>query len=238
MKNRHCLVVEDSQPYILLLQNYLKKVPFFSHVSSCDSVGEAYEILSSEKIDLLILDIELSDVSGLSLLRGLPSSNLPPTILISSHTEYAVESYEIGVAVDFIKKPFDFERFLLALNRALNIQIQKSSYSEPNFILLKKGRILQRFNYEEIKFIEAYGIYTKIYTYKGIEVVNENISSLEKKLSNYKFSRVHKSYIVNTDKITSVDNKSFWIQEQQVPIGRFYRPQFEAIFQLFDKNMV
>lgn len=236
MKIRHCLIVEDSAPFVLLIKSYLKRIPFFNMISSCGSVAEAFEILGTDKIDLMILDVELSDVSGMTLLRGLSATSIPPTILISSHGEYAVESYAIGIAVDFIKKPFDFDRFLLALNRALNIHVLKNSYSNQNSILLKKGRVLQKFNYDEINFIEAYGIYTKICTNKGIDVVNENISSLERKLDQHKFARVHKSYIINTEKITNVDNKSFWINEQHIPIGRFYKPQFDAIFQLFDKT--
>lgn len=236
MKTRHCLIIEDSAPIILLLKSYLNKIPFFNKITSCDTASEALGMLATQKFDLVFLDIELPDFSGLTLLKGISPALLPPTIIISSHSEYAIESYEIGKAVDFLKKPFDFDRFMLAINRALAVGLTKNSFSDKDFILLKKGRTLECFHYEKINFIEAYGIYTKIHTSKGTEVVNENISSLESKLNEQYFMRVHKSFIVNVQKITNVESKYFIVNQEKVPIGRFYKPKFDALFQLFDSS--
>jgi DNA-binding LytR/AlgR family response regulator len=236
MNLRQCLIVEDSEPFRLLIESYLKRIPLIQSVKTCTNYFEAVDILSTEKIDLVFLDINLPEVSGLNLLRTFP--NLPPTIIITSHSEYAVESYEIGRSVDYLLKPFDYERFVLAVNRALPISLSKNSYKDLNFIFVKMGRTLQRFNLDEIDYIEAYTIYSKI-IYNGTpHVVNEIISSLNDQLDSQQFVRVHKSYIINIKKVTSIDSKYIWLDKNPIPMGKSYKPNFEGFLRLFDKNPI
>ena len=234
MHIRNCLIIEDSEVFSFMLESYLKKMPLFQLVKTCQTYSEAVDILCSEKIDLVFLDIELPDISGLELLRSF--SNLPPTIITTSHKEYAVDSYEIGKAVDYLVKPFTFERFIMAVNRALSINFGNHSFLDNDFIIVKMGRILQRFNLNEIDYIEVFTIYSKIFYNEVPYIVNEIISSLNTQLDSQKFIRVHKSYIVNVKKITSIDTKNIWIGKIAIPIGKSYRPQFEGLLQLFDKN--
>ncbi len=234
MNIRQCLIVEDSEPFRLLIESYLKKIPLFRTVKVCESYFEAIDILATEKIDLLFLDIQLPDGSGLNLLRTFP--NLPPTIIITSHSDYAVESYEIGRTVDFLLKPFDFDRFALAVNRALSINLSKHSFKDQGFIVVKMGRTLQRFNLEEIDYIEAYTIYSKIIYNGTTYVVNEIISALNEQLDPYQFIRVHKSYIINIKKVSSIDSKQVWLDKVSIPMGKSYKPNFEGLLRLFDKN--
>lgn len=236
MNLRRCLIVEDSEPFSLLIESYLKRIPLIQSVKTCTNYYEAVDILSSEKINLVFLDINLPEVSGLNLLRTFP--NLPPTILITSESEYAVESYEIGRAVDFLLKPFDYDRFVLAVNRALSINLSNTSYKDIDFIFLKMGRTLQRFHLNEIDYVEAYTIYSKI-IYNGTPyIVNETISGLENQLESNQFVRVHKSYIVNIKKVTSIDSKYLWLDKKPIPMGKSYKPNFEGFLRLFDKNPI
>lgn len=233
MNIRQCLIVEDSEPFRLLIESYLKKVPIFRTVKVCESYSKAIDILTTEDIDVLFLDINLPDGSGLDILRTFP--NLPPTIITTSNTDYAVESYEIGRAVDFLSKPFSFDRFTLAVNRALSISLSNNSFKDQEFIFVKMGRGLQRFNLEEIDYIEAYAIYSKI-IYKGTTyVVNEIISVLNEQLDPHQFIRVHKSYIINIKKVSNIDSKQIWLDKVSIPIGRSYKPNFEGILSLFSK---
>lgn len=234
MNIRNCLIIEDNEVFSLVIESFLKKMPLFHLSKTCQTYSQALDTLSSEKIDLVFLDIELPDISGLELLRGFP--NLPPTIITSSYKEYATESYEIGRAVDYLVKPFTFDRFVLAVNRALSINFGKHSFLDKDFIMVKIGRNLQRFNLNEIEYIEAFTIYSKICYNGTIYTVNEIISSLNSQLDIQRFIRVHKSYIVNVQKITSVDTKNIFINKTAIPIGKFYRPQFEGLLQLFSKN--
>lgn len=236
MKIRQCLIVEDSEPFRLLTEKYLKRFPLFRDVKTCGSYFEAIDILSTEKIDLLFLDIRLPDGSGLDLLKTYP--NLPPTIITTSHAEHAVESYEIGRAVDYLVKPFEYERFVLAVNRALSINLTKHSFKDQGFIVVKMGRNLQRFNLEEIDYIEAYTIYSKI-VYNGVVyVVNETISALQEQLDPNQFIRVHKSYVINIKKVSSLDSKQIWLYKVAIPMGKSYRPHFEGLLRLFEKNPI
>jgi two-component system, LytTR family, response regulator LytT len=234
MNIRQCLIVEDSEPFQMLLENYLKRFPLFQVVKICETYSEAVDILSSEKIDVVFLDVELPDISGLELLRSFP--NMPPTVITTSHPKYAIESYEIGRAVDYLLKPFTFERFTIAVNRALGVSMSKHSFQDQDFIVVKMGRTLQRFNLDEIAYIEAYTIYSKIYCHGSSYVVNEIISALEKQLDAHRFMRIHKSYIINIKKITSVDTKQVWLDKISIPIGKSYKPQLEGLLRLFNKD--
>lgn len=231
MNTKHCLIVDDSEIITFQIKNYLTKIPLIAKIAVCSTASEALHILRTEKIDFFFLDIELPDFSGLSLLRS--TQILPPCIIISSHAEYALESYEIGKAVDYLHKPFSFERFLQSVNRVFE---QEQVVSNLENILLKKGRVLRQFRVEDIHYIESYGIYTKIHTVAGVEIVNENMLSLEKILPCQSFVRVHKSYIVNLKNITEVSPNYFRIANSiNIPIGRSYRSSFKYFFHLLDK---
>jgi DNA-binding LytR/AlgR family response regulator len=236
MNIRQCLIVEDSEPFRLLIESYLKKIPLFQSVKVCESCFEAVDILTTEKIDLVFLDIELPDMSGLTLLKTF--QNLPPTIITTSHSKYAVESYEIGRAADYLVKPFEFERFVMAVNRALSINISKYSFKDQGFIVVKMGRTLQRFDLDKIDYVEAYTIYAKIFYNGSAYVVNEIISSLESQLDSRQFIRIHKSYIINIKKVTNIDKHQIWLDKTPIPMGKSYKPNFEGFLRLFDKNPI
>lgn len=236
MKSINCLIIEDSQSSVDLLNSYLKKIPFCNVVGICNNYFDGVQMLiPKKKIDLLILDVDLGDnsPSGLDLLRTVPY--LPATIITTSHTDYAVDSYTIGKAADYLLKPYVFDRFLLAVNRALGLQINYEALIYKEYIFLKKGRKFQSFDYKDILYFEAYGIYVKVITVRGVETVNETITPLAEKLDPTLFIRVHKSFIVNIQKIIGFEHSYLFIPGGKVPIGISYRPQLEGLLRLLGK---
>ena len=135
---------------------------------------------------------------------------------------------------DFLLKPFSFERFLKAVNRSLSDDY--ASLLKPKFddghLFLKIGKLIQKFKYSDIQYIEAYGVYTKVYTAQKWHLVSESITVLAEKLPATNFARVHKSYIVGLGQITGFDNKNIWIHEIKVPIGSTYQKTLELSFVL------
>ncbi|WP_375447791.1 LytR/AlgR family response regulator transcription factor [uncultured Fibrella sp.] len=229
MQTYRCLIVDDSESAALLLKQYLTELSIFSHLTICPSHHEAISALFYETYDLIFLDIELNANSGLDLLRA--GQKLPPVIVTSAYSTYAVDCYDLDIA-DYLQKPFSKSRLLRGVHRAIGMTVDKESIVTSQVIFLKVGRRLQKFAFCTIDYIEAYGIYCKVH-YKGkVEVVNEPIMVLEERLPTHYFRRVHKSYIVNLDHITSYNHNNFFFGEAKIPIGISYRDHLPNIYQL------
>jgi len=236
------LVVEDDPTFSQQLTGFLVQTNLFEPPVVCTSALEALKMLATVSIDILFLDISLPDMSGLDLLRVLSKS--PSVIISTAHSDSAVDFYDLDVA-DFLLKPYEYSRFLRALSRAMRRTTPlpepvpvKSSEVIPagqDAVYLKSGRRLERFPFQDILYVEAYGIYSKIHTPDGVFAVSRRISSLltESQLPAQQFIRVHKSFIVNVIHIRRVDIKQVWIKGAKVPIGITYRPivnnQFKSL---------
>lgn len=237
MEKKSCLLVDDDPQFATLIEDYCKKIPYIYVAKICASYAEAIIEISKQAFDFILLDIRLADshgLTGLDLLKTVPT--LPPVIIVTSSPEYAINSYEIGTPVDFLLKPFDFSRFLVGVNRALHIHTKNDQLMDENYIFLKMGRRFQRFNVEEIDYIEAYGIYCKVFANSIPHVVNETISNLEEILSIKKFIRVHKSYIISFSKVTGFDHNKLYLKSGAVPIGISYKPKLQSFLRLFSSE--
>ncbi|MBD2699174.1 response regulator transcription factor [Spirosoma sp. BT702] len=234
MKIQKYIIVDDMESDALDLRAQLAKLPFLQLVGICPTIETTIELLATEHVDLILLDIKLSTQSGLFLLKS--GIELPPVIITSAYPEFALESYEIGKAADYLLKPFSFERLLIAIYRALGIQASPTSFSSLDYIFLKMGRKVQRFDFQNIDFIEAYGIYSKVYSNNHSSVVNERLAMLTNLLPNHMFLRVHKSFIINIAKITSYDRSALWVHNFKIPIGVSFRSKLEGILRLFSNN--
>ncbi|MEZ4902524.1 MAG: LytTR family DNA-binding domain-containing protein [Spirosomataceae bacterium] len=233
MRNYLPLIVEDNPCAYLLLRDFLEKLPFFEKPLTCDTALEALKILKQNAVDILFLDINLPDMSGLELLKACPKP--PPTIITSCDPSFAVESFDYDVA-DYLLKPFSFARMTRAVNRALEMEVASQSVADSNGIFLKVGRQLKRFQFNDISYVEAFGIYAKIYHHNQITVVNETITSLEQRLPKRYFVRVQKSYIINLDKVESIDTKNLQMGHAKIPIGLTYRDSLKGFWHLLEKN--
>jgi len=232
MKNYRYLIVEDSPQAVAILQDYLGRLPFFMPAHVCSTVGEAMILINQYAFDLIFLDMELPDQSGLDLLHSFPTRM--PVIVTSAHDNFAVDCYDLNVA-DYLRKPFSIQRFMRSINRALDVQFSLNRFAEQEGIFLKSGRNVQRFSYDNISYVEALGSYCKVYTYNKVELVNDTISNLDASLPKQWFVRIHKSFIVNVDKITSYSHRQVSIGAMQIPIGAIYRERFQGFLSMLNK---
>ena len=220
-----CIIVEDNAFEMKLLQLFINRLPNLEIIASFTSAEAALPSLQTTSIDLLFLDIVLPDLTGLGLLKLLHQP--PKTILTTSSPDYAIEAFDTGV-IDYLVKPFTFERLIKAVNRALTTDTTANNQRIAS-LFLKTGRELVRVQLDDILFIEAFGALCKIYTPTSIIVVSELLSDLHEKLPTNDFVRVHKSYIAALQKIVKLSTKFIVIQQHQIPLGATYRIQVERL---------
>lgn len=226
MQKIKVLLVDDEYLALQLLENFLKKVPQLELVAKTKSPVAAQNILNRESIDLLFLDIQMPTLSGINLLKNLKSP--PLTIFTTAYSDYALTAFDLNV-IDYLLKPFSFERFLQAVDKA---KTQLPNYTLPatsNLINKKEapiflsvkadGKIVKVF-FEDILFIEGLKEYVKIVCENERIITFERLKNLEAILPAKQFLRVHKSYLINTTKVTAMEGNLLSIGTHFIPISR------------------
>jgi DNA-binding LytR/AlgR family response regulator len=223
MKNFSVLIVEDSEHFFQELSNHLNEL-ILCKITLATTLKDSLSLIYSQNFDLIFLDIMLGKDNGLDLIHATKTT---PIIITSSHPNFAVETYEFENIKDFILKPISKGR----LNKAISRCLLKPETLENNShsFFFKVGRKMQKINFENLEYIMAYGIYTKVYFNENYLLVNDNISYLESNLPPNIFIRIHKSYIVNLQKITSIDANHVFIQEKPIPIGLTFRSKLQVL---------
>jgi DNA-binding LytR/AlgR family response regulator len=222
MKKYKCLIVDDEELARELIATHVQQLPDFEIVALCASAIEASSILKKEKVDLLFLDIEMPVLKGTEFLKNL--ANKPKVIFTTAHREYAIESYELNV-VDYLLKPIVFNRFFKAIEKFLETQtvvetIQQKEKVSHIFVQSNKKNI--KVLLDDILYIESIKDYIKIHTTNERLVIKHGISAFEDKLDD-RFVRVHRSYIVNSNKVTAFTKQDIEIGNIEVPIGDMYK---------------
>jgi DNA-binding LytR/AlgR family response regulator len=224
-----CLVVDDEPLARQLIESHIKRVEGLTLVKSCCNAIEAFTVLQQKKVDLLFLDIQMPQVTGIELLKSLKDK--PKVILTTAYREYGVEAYDLDV-VDYLLKPVTFERFLRSLSKIYQVQSPVTiseeysllqSYDEA-YIYLREDREMVKVFLKDILYIESLRDYVKVKTLSKQIITYQKISYLEKKLPENKL-RVHRSFIVSFDKVTSFAINAVKIGDVEVPIGRNYKQQ-------------
>lgn len=231
-----CLIVDDEPLAVRLISSYIQQVPELEITAACNNAIDAFAILREQKIDLIFLDIQMPKFSGTDFLRSI--SNPPKVIFITAYREYALDGYELDI-VDYLLKPVSFTRFMKAVSKASrsisadhNLSETNSQFenNENSFLYLKINKQMQKVLLREILFIESSKEYVKLHLENGKRLlVKQSISSLEKLLSPHRFLRVHRSYIVMIEKITSFNSIQVTIGNHKIPIGRLHKNQVEAV---------
>lgn len=233
-----CIIVDDEDLARGIIELYLKDVDFIEVVASCSSAMEALNYLNTNKIDIIFLDINMPKIDGLTFIKTLKS--MPKIIITTAYREFAVEGFELDV-VDYLCKPFSFERFLLAINKTVtrinseqNQQIEtenskKETIQNQEAIFIKSDKKSYRINLDEILFIEADGDYVKIITSEKSFTTYMNLKDIEKLLPQKLFPRVHRSFIVSITKIDSVEGNQIKIGKSIIPIGRNFKENFMSL---------
>jgi len=226
--NMKCLIVDDEPLARKILVKYIASVESLELIKECSNASDAASVLHQHTIDLIFLDIKMPDMSGLELLNILPD---PPMVIITTaHMEYAIEGYEYSV-VDFLLKPFPFERFLKAVNTAFQriTGIASSSTTvveDVDYIFLKADRVLHRVSLSEINYIQGYGNFLKVFTDNKMLLISETMANMEGRLPSKLFKRVHKSFIVSLINIESIEDGFIKVKNKEIPIGNIYKQQF------------
>lgn len=226
MKTR-CLVIDDEELARTLLENYIDRLPNLELVGQCKDPMEAIEIMQGQPVDLLFLDIQMPGLTGIEFLRSLKQR--PLVIFTTAYPDYAIEGYSLDV-IDYLLKPFGFERFVQAVNKANEMMQLKSvatnsSTDTKDFILVKAEHRIHRIKYDDINFIQSMREYVAYYLPNGRILSLNSLKSLETELPADRFIRIHKSYIVSIEKVSTLEGNLVHIGKEKLPIGASYREE-------------
>lgn len=229
-----CIVVDDEPLARDLIASYVDRTPYMTLVAKCSSAGEAHEIINSELPDIAFLDINMPKLGGIELARIIPDSMR--VVFITAYDKYALEGFKVN-ALDYLMKPVSYNEFLEAANRALKWKslVSRASVSESEneensgskYIVVKSEYKMKQIEVAEIQFIEGLKDYVKIYVRNEAKPVISQISlkRIEEALPD-NFLRVHKSFLVNTSRITVIERGRILFGDHSVPVGDSYRQAF------------
>lgn len=227
------LIVDDEPLAQEILETYVQKFPNLKLIQKCSNAVEAYEALQANEIDLIFLDIQMPQISGLDFLKTLV--NPPKVIFTTAFSEYAVEGYELNI-IDYLLKPISFERFAKAVNKATVSEGTNGtlgSKSAQDFMFVKADKKLIKVFFNEIYYIEGLKDYVILHTPKGRLVTLQTMKSLEHKLSDELFMRIHRSYIVNIGHIDILDGNTVIVNKKGIPVGKNYK---DNLLSVINKN--
>ncbi|RUA06395.1 MAG: DNA-binding response regulator [Flavobacteriia bacterium] len=223
------MIVDDEPIAREILENHLRRIDAIEVVASCKNAIEAFNSISTTKVDLIFLDINMPEISGLSFARSINKEI--KIIFTTAYREYAVDGFDLK-AVDYLLKPVSFERLLQAVNKFLEetppvfTETSKRIEQEKNdFIFVRADRKMIRVDFTDINYIESLGDYLKIHLPNKTLVTRETISSIEVKLPKNDFMRIHRSFIVAFKKIESFTSEYVEVNKKSIPISRSYKKE-------------
>ena len=233
MKTR-CLLVDDEPPALEVLETYVREVTHLELVGSCGNALEAFGLLQAQPVDLMFLDIKMPKLLGTDFLRSL--RHPPQVIFTTAYREYAYEGFELD-AVDYLLKPVSLERFLKAVAKVSHAGDSGAAAPEPApvanpdaFLYFRIDRKMVKVILRDILYVEGLKDYVKIHRATGPPlVVKQTVSSMEEKLSESNFLRIHRSFIVALDKIRTYSARHIEVANEELPIGRLFRPRVEEV---------
>jgi two-component system, LytTR family, response regulator len=216
-----CIIIEDEPLAMEQTKEYVNKVPYLNLLDCFDNGLDAIGFLKSNEVDLMFLDIQMDDLSGIQLLEALP--NHPKVIVTTAFEKYALKGYEFKIS-DFLLKPFTFGRFLQAVERAHSDILKEKE--EIDYIFIKTEYRLEKIFLDDIAFIEGMRDYRRIHLANKKIMTLQTFSEFERVLPSKIFCRVHKSYIVSLQKIESIEKDRIRIKGCLIPISDTYRDNF------------
>lgn len=243
----NCIAVDDEVLALKKIQRYAEKIGYLNLLGTFDNALATFSFLREKKVDLIFLDIQMDEFTGIQLLETL---NDPPyVILTTAYDEYALKAYELDV-VDYLMKPIPFERFIKGVEKVYarflkesNIQlqqqtnqVQQQSQTEPQFTFIKSGNKTVKVYFNKILYIEGMRDYLQIHTEDNKFMTLLNLKNIQEILDPKKFVRVHKSYIISFDKIDYIENNTIKIRDKLIPVSNTYKVAFHNL--LNKKNFV
>ena len=218
-----CIIVEDELPAQNLLKNYLSKIPDMQLLATFQSAMDANNYFKSNTVDLVFLDVNLPDISGLDFIKTV--KNPPAIIMTTAYPEYAVSSFELDTIVDYLVKPFGFDRFLKAVNKAEDRLIKKDVVNQTveDSIFLNVDKTLHKIILHDLLFLESDRNYITIVTQTQKLSFIDSLKNWNQKLPDLEFVQIHKSYIINAKYVTKISGNEVYINTHRLPIGRTYK---------------
>lgn len=229
------IIIDDETLARRLLKDYISKIPELELTAEFSNPLQVKSLIGDNQIDLMFLDIQMPEITGIEFLKSLKVK--PITIFTTAYSEYAVQSYELDV-IDYLLKPIPFERFYQAVNKAIDYfrfrtqnttplpASYKSELYESGYIFVKSGYKIIRINFKDILFIEGLKEYIRIHTEDQKVITYYSLQKMEELLPENYFFRVHKSYIVNLQKINSFEGNILYVAGQQVSLSKSRRNEF------------
>ncbi len=241
--NLNCAVIDDEYLARQYIVDYIRKLPFLHLVGDYSSPLSVLEEIKNRKVDILFLDIQMPDITGLEFLRTLNPQ--PYIILTTAYKEYALDGYEHNV-VDYLLKPFSFDRFLKAINKVVDKVQKERAAGEPatdqeefnkptcenNYIIIRADRKLYKINCDDLIYVEGQKSYVTLHTLEKKITALITLKELEDKLPSGQFIRIHKSFIVSVRYITALEGSLIEIRGRKLAVGSSYRAAVEKLFNI------
>ncbi len=240
-----CLIADDEPLAHTLLENYIGRLKTLTVAGHAYNAFEVLDFLGENSVDILFLDINMPDMTGLDMLKTL--SNPPIVILTTAYAEHSLEAFDLGV-MDYLLKPIRFDRFLKTINRVIELKKpqgstplmpsasfqstpsvfgaengEKKEKNHHDFIFIKDGTTNYKINFDELLYVQAYGNFAKVFTSKQTIVASMTMKHLEEELPENQFTRVHKSFIINIQKVSKIEGNTVYINKTEIPVGAVYK---------------
>lgn len=220
-----CLIIDDESIAAEGVVNYAEKIDALKVVATCSCALEAIEVLKSQEIDLMFLDINMPDLSGLEFLETI--DNPPMTIFTTAYSEYALDGFRLN-AVDYLLKPYSFKRFFQAVQKAMDLYesrllLQKGKDGKTTGMYIRQGDSFQHINWQDILYVESMQNYLKLHFKERSFVIHQTMTSLEDMLPKEVFFRIHKSYLVNTSHIETISGGCLYVNGKELPVSKYRR---------------
>lgn len=229
-----CVIVDDEPLAITIIEGHLKKIPYIEIIGKFDNAIPVYEFLKSNPVDLLFLDIEMPNLTGIDFIKSLSSP--PNVVFTTANKNYAIDGFELN-ADDYILKPITFERLLKAVNRVYESKKQETEIKKnpKDYLYLKENKKMVKVYYKNMLYLESIKDYVKVVTLRKTVITKQQLSFFENILDSNYFLRIHRSFIVAIDKIDAYSLSSIDIGDIEIPIGRKYKDQAIEILDNLNK---
>lgn len=224
----NCIVVDDTPLAVEKLEGFIGQIPHLNLLRSFNNGIEAISFIKTNPVDLVFLDIQMEQFSGLQFLESIQTP--PQIIIVSAYSQYAVSGFDHSVT-DYLLKPYSFERFLKAVDK---VQSEKGIRSQKEYMFVKTEYRMERVNFSDILYIEGKGAYLRIITQKAKIMTLQSFQNMENQLPADNFMRIHKSFIVALNKIESIERNRIRIGSEIIPIGLSYRERFISMINASD----
>ncbi|PKV52834.1 LytTR family two component transcriptional regulator [Aquimarina sp. MAR_2010_214] len=242
MNTTYNILIVDDEPYAHnLLESYCDKLDYVKIIGNCYNGIEALNEINKQPVDIILLDIQMPEISGIELLDTIQKEDIK-VIMVTAYSDSAIETYNYDLVVDYLLKPIKFVRFVKALERVKKVIMLEKNETSQSFetnisstnatcFCIKEGKTIHKITYESLLYIQSYGNYLKLFLIDGeMKIIRNTISKIDKELSVFEFCRIHKSYLVNLKHVSKIDGNRIQINDITLPLGSSYSHYFKEKF--------